>query len=41
VAKATQSRPWDDPALGLVKLKSEYGFVYYRRDMPENASSSK
>ena len=41
VAKATQSRPWDDPALVLVKLKSEYGFVYYRRDMPGNASSSK
>lgn len=36
VAKVTQTRPYDDPALGLVKLKSEYGFVYYRRDVPKN-----
>jgi 4-amino-4-deoxy-L-arabinose transferase-like glycosyltransferase len=34
VAKVTQSAPYDDPSLGLVKLKSEHGFVYYRRDIP-------
>lgn len=34
VARATQSKPYDDPALGLVKIREEYGFVYYRRDVP-------
>jgi hypothetical protein len=36
VARVTQSQPYDDPSLGLVKLASEYGFVYYRRDVPGN-----
>jgi 4-amino-4-deoxy-L-arabinose transferase-like glycosyltransferase len=39
VAKVTQAGPYDDPALGLVKLKSEYGFVYYRRDIPTNSAA--
>jgi 4-amino-4-deoxy-L-arabinose transferase-like glycosyltransferase len=39
VAKVTQARSFDDPALGLIKLKSEYGFVYYRRDVPGNTNS--
>jgi hypothetical protein len=34
VARTTQSKPYDDPALGLVRLAAEYGFVYYRRDVP-------
>ena len=34
VARVTQSKPYEDPSLGLVKLASEYGFVYYRRDVP-------
>jgi 4-amino-4-deoxy-L-arabinose transferase-like glycosyltransferase len=36
VARVTQSKPYEDPSLGLVKLASEYGFVYYRRDVPGN-----
>jgi len=38
VAKITQSKQCDDSALGLVRLASEYGFVYYRRDVPGNVS---
>jgi predicted membrane-bound mannosyltransferase len=38
VAKVTQAEPYDDPSLGLVKLASEYGFVYYRRDVPAAAA---
>jgi 4-amino-4-deoxy-L-arabinose transferase-like glycosyltransferase len=39
VAKVTQATPFDDPSLGLVRLKSEYGFVYYRRDIPTNSAA--
>jgi hypothetical protein len=34
VARVTQSKPYEDSTLHLVKLASEYGFVYYRRDVP-------
>jgi hypothetical protein len=35
VARSTQAKQYDDPALGLVKIKEEYGFVYFRRDVPK------
>lgn len=37
VARVTQAKPYDDPALGLVKIKEEYGFVYYRRDVMKDS----
>ncbi|MBN2188773.1 MAG: glycosyltransferase family 39 protein [Chitinispirillaceae bacterium] len=39
VSKITQAKAFDDPSLGLVKLKSEYGFVYYKREVPGNTIS--
>jgi hypothetical protein len=36
VARVTQSKQYEDTALHLIKLKEEYGFVYYRRDVPVN-----
>ncbi|NLG15844.1 MAG: glycosyltransferase family 39 protein [Fibrobacter sp.] len=34
VGKITQDKKYGAPEMGLTKLKSEYGFVYYRRDPP-------
>ncbi len=41
VARVTQSAPYEDTALHLVKIASEYGFVYYRRDVPGNTIAAK
>jgi len=40
VARVTQAASYEDSALHLVKLASEYGFVYYRRDVPGNSSAA-
>jgi hypothetical protein len=38
VARVTQAKPYEDTTrYRLIKLKEEYGFVYYKRDVPPDS----